>query len=211
MRRKDEKKPIWGVIVGLATVITAAYFILNACEKQTLEHSNGEVNSELKVFSANRFPFINHCGEMVYKGIYFENNDRVGSAYFFNDGVYLYAHVAARPGYAFHDIYLFAGEWRDLPLQPNGSPDVKSFTLINRNNDDPEARRLKIPLSKLPANFSVSMMIQVNPSTPTPHNNRIRHEQAWVDGKVYGTGNYGHFFNYQRQVCKETQETGLPE
>ena len=211
MRRREEKKPIWGVIVGLATVITAAYFILNACEKETLEHSTTTENSEIKVFSDDLFPFVNHCGEMMYKGIYFPNNVRIGSAYFFNDGQYLYAHVVARPEYAFHYVYLYAGDWNDLPLQSNGGPDVKSFTLINRDEENPESRRLKIPLNKLRPNFSISMMIEVNPIHPGAHRNRLRHEQAWVDGKIYGTGNYARFFNYQRQVCKETQETGLPE
>ena len=211
MRSREQKKPIWGVIVGLATMITAAYFILNACEKESLEHPADFSSEELKVKSANHFPFVDHCGEMVYKGIYLQNKDRVGSAYFFNDGQYLYAHVASRPGYAFHHIYLYAGDWNDLPLQANGSPDVKSFTLINQNEENSEARRLKIPLSKLPANFSVSMMLEVNSSTPAPHRNRLRHEQAWVDGKAFGPGNFAHFFYYQRQVCKEIQENGLPE
>ena len=210
MKRKEEKKPIWGVIVGLATIITAAYFILNACEKEKLEHTDS-VSNNLKVNADSYFPFVNHCGDMVYKGIYLEGGDRVGSVYFFNDGINFYAHLAARPGYALHDVYLFAGEWNDLPLQPNGSPDIKSFTVINRADDNPEARRLKIPLSKLPPNFTVSLMTQVDPSRPLPHQNQLRHEQAWVDGKVYGQGNYARFFNYQRQFCKELQEKGLPE
>lgn len=210
MKRKEEKKPIWGVIVGLATLITAAYFILNGCEKETLEHTDSASNIQ-KVNADGYFPFVNHCGEMVYKGIYLEGGYRVGSVYFFNDGINFYAHLAARPGYAFHDVYLFAGEWNDLPLEPNGSPDFKSFTLINRMNDNTEARRLKIPLSKLPSNFTVSLMTQVDPSHPVPHRNQLRHEQAWAEGKVYGQGNYARFFNYQRQVCKEIQEKGLPQ
>ena len=86
MRRKEEKKSIWGVVVGLATLITAAYFVLNSCEKETLEHAD-TVNGDVKINADSHFPFIHHCGELMSKGIFLENRERVGSAYFFNEDV----------------------------------------------------------------------------------------------------------------------------
>lgn len=211
MNRKKEKQPIFGVIVGLTMVITAAYFILNSCEKQVIEESVFETDKEAVINADQRFPFVDNCGQMVQKGLFIADKERVGTAYFFNDGLYFYAHLLIRKGYKLHNVFMYSGNWDELPMNTNGTADVNQFTVVDRNIEAPLYRRLKVPLSQLPPNYCVSLMAQVEVNSGIPPRPFLQLVSAWVEGKPYGVGNNAHFFYYQRQVCMEQQETGPNE
>jgi hypothetical protein len=206
------KRKFWRKLTLIVVLITAGTLgFLWSCEKEIIKPIDTQVKSMQSLDNVDIWPRPRLCGSLVVKSLYLGNNTKVGTAYFYNDNDYFYAHVVAQKGILFHNLYLFTGLFEEIPLSEVKNPDFTSFNYSVIANELSSVRKLKIPLSELEGSFSISLMVQTKKDEITMDRSMLRYEKAWADGKFYGNTAFGRFFQYSKGICRTDQPDQMDE
>jgi hypothetical protein len=193
--RKNWKK--FTLISGVIIFVSIALFF--SCQKEEIEPLKNK--SVEQVSDQDLFPRPFFCGELVRKDLVLKNDTKIGNAFFYNDNDYFYVHLVANRGYTFHNAFLFAGQFEDIPLNANLNPDVSAFNYQIISDDMNTVRKFKIPLTSLTGTFDVSLMVQTKNDNFTWDDKMYKFERAWCQGKLYGNTLFGRFFTYRKGAC----------
>ena len=186
----------------LVLCLSVGLGILLSCEKEYISSlgqektTRGKLPQDLQV----DYPTIELCGTVTVKKLLTTNQTIIGKAYFFNDRKYLYVQAVANNNFKFYNTYLYAGMKDEVPMTPEGDPDITSFNYKIVGQGLSQVRNFKIPLSSLSGTFALGLVLIVKTKMWQPIHVDIK---AWAEGYSIGANeeNKGMLFAYKKGIC----------
>ena len=156
------------------------FAFISSCETLVTPPSQSELNDKELI---NMLDFTVIMDKVDYSDIYFRGNpqpfelwytapESYGDVIVYNNDefmhiIYRIDRDLAEAGWGIHSIYLFIGNYDDLPYLENGSVDWHNDAMgMTPVEDNPREIRLSVPLSELNSCFGIATKVKLNNPDP---------------------------------------------
>ena len=156
------------------------FAFISSCETLVTSPSQSELNDKELI---NMLDFTVIMDKVDYSDIYFCGNpqpfelwytapESYGDVIVYNNDefmhiIYRIDRDLAEAGWGIHSIYLFIGNYDDLPYLENGSVDWHNDAMgMTPVEDNPREIRLSVPLSELNSCFGIATKVKLNNPDP---------------------------------------------
>lgn len=204
MKRSNVKMLLFAAVAALGVTAVSMY----SCEKETIV-PNQELSEKA---SDKNLPVQGSiCGKIVEKSLIDEKGRKVGTALFYNDTKYFYAHVTTEKNYLMENTYMHVcKDFSELPLSDKNVPMIENFNNSITGQGASPVRKIRVPLRDMSGQSFVAFATElVKVSNNSAEKTRVHY--AWVEGKHFGVSGSGNVIIYKKNVCLENEPVSVNE